>query len=92
MTQRPVTIAYIGGGSLNWATKLMADLAHDTALAAHVRLYDIDHTAAVRNAEIGARFGEVSKGAPARHEAVPSLKDALTGADVVVVSILPGND
>ncbi|MCB5200446.1 alpha-galactosidase [Loktanella sp. TSTF-M6] len=90
MTRRPVTIAYIGGGSLNWATKLMADLAHDTALAAHVRLYDIDHAAAERNARIGTRFAEVSKGTPAVYRAVPSLQDALTGADVVVVSILPG--
>ena len=90
MTQKPVNIAYIGGGSLNWATKLMADLAHDTALAAHVRLYDIDHAAALRNAKIGARFAEVSKGAAAQYEAVSSLQEALSGADIVVVSILPG--
>ena len=42
----PVRIAVIGGGSLNWARTLMADLAHDTRLAAEVRLYDIDTTAA----------------------------------------------
>lgn len=90
MTRKPVTIAYVGGGSLNWATKLMADLAHDTTLAAHVRLYDIDHAAAARNASIGARFAEVSKGHAATYEAVPTLKGALTGADVIVVSILPG--
>ncbi|SMY07575.1 family 4 glycosyl hydrolase [Flavimaricola marinus] len=85
-----VNIAYIGGGSLNWATKLMADLAQDRLLAAHVRLYDLDHDAAVRNARIGARFAEVSKGYPARYDAVRSIEEALTGADVVVVSILPG--
>lgn len=43
----------------------MAELALDTVLEAHVRLYDIDHAAAVRNAQIGARFAEVSKGATA---------------------------
>lgn len=90
MSATPVTIAYIGGGSLNWATKLMADLAHDTTLAAQVRLYDIDHAAAQRNAKIGTRFADVSKGTPARYAAVPSIEEALSGADVVVVSILPG--
>lgn len=90
MSHVPVTIAYIGGGSLNWATKLMADLAHDTALAAHMRLYDIDRPAAERNARIGRRFAEVSRGRAATYEAVPSLSEALTGADFVVVSILPG--
>jgi alpha-galactosidase len=90
VTHTPVTIAYSGGGSLNWATKLMAVLAHDATLAAHVRLYDIDHAAAERNARIGARFAEVSRGRAATFQAVPVLADALAGADVVVVSILPG--
>lgn len=48
----------------------MADLAHDTALAAYERLYDIDHAAAVRNAKIGIRFADVSKGTSATYEAV----------------------
>lgn len=87
---RTVRIAYVGGGSLNWATKLMADLAHDTALAAEVRLYDIDHAAAERNALIGARFAQTSRGTPARYTAVRTLEQALSGADIVVVSILPG--
>lgn len=90
MIHSPVTIAYIGGGSLDWATKLMADLAHDATLAAEVRLYDINHAAAERNARIGARFAEASKGRAATYRAVPDLAGALTGADVVVVSILPG--
>ncbi|MFQ1702532.1 alpha-galactosidase [Loktanella agnita] len=90
MTRTPVKITYIGGGSLNWATKLMADLAHDTTLAAHVRLYDIDHSAAVRNAVIGGRFGDVSKGTPATYDVAYSLEEALDGAEVVVISILPG--
>jgi len=86
-----VNIAYIGGGSLNWATRLMADLAHDTTLAAHVRLYDIDGAAAERNATIGARFADVSEGTPATYKAVATREQALTGADIVVVSILPGD-
>lgn len=86
----PVTIAFVGGGSLNWAPALMADLAYDTRLAATVRLYDVDHAAAMRNAAIGARYAEVSRGTPATYTACPTLAAALTGADVVVISILPG--
>ncbi|MBE3638198.1 family 4 glycosyl hydrolase [Mangrovicoccus algicola] len=86
----PVQIAYIGGGSLNWAPKLMADLAHDRRLAAEVRLYDLDLAAAQRNAAMGARFAPVSAGTPARYRACASLAEALAGADIVVVSILPG--
>lgn len=86
-----VTIAYIGGGSINWALGLMADLAADTTLDAEVRLYDIDVAAAGENARLGARFAEVSQGRPARYTTAPTLEAALTGADVVVVSILPGS-
>ncbi len=87
----PVRIAYIGGGSLNWAPVLMADLAADTRLAAEVRLYDPDHAAAERNARLGARFAEVAVGRPATWRAVRDLGEALDGADLVVVSILPGS-
>lgn len=86
----PVRIAYVGGGSLAWATTLMADLAADTRLATEVCLYDIDTEAAARNARMGARFAEVSRGTPARYRVAHSLSEALTGADVVVISILPG--
>ncbi|WP_138467200.1 alpha-galactosidase [Poseidonocella sp. HB161398] len=86
----PVRIAYIGGGSLNWAPKLMADLAQDRRLAAEVRLYDLDGAAARRNAAMGARFGAASAGTPARYLASGSLAEALAGAEIVVVSILPG--
>lgn len=87
----PVRIAFVGGGSLNWAAELMADLAHDRRLAAEVRLYDIDPAAAARNAGIGARFAAVSHGRAAIYSACESLAEALDGADVVVISILPGS-
>lgn len=86
-----VTIAYIGGGSINWALGLMADLAADKHLAAEVRLYDIDRAAAEENARLGARFAEVSEGTPARYSVAATMEEALRGADVVVVSILPGS-
>lgn len=86
----PVKIAYIGGGSLNWALGLMSDLAHDTHLAADVRLYDLDKPSATRNAKIGQRFAEVSNGSPAKYFVSGTIGEALEGADLVVVSILPG--
>ncbi|SPF81884.1 family 4 glycosyl hydrolase [Pseudoprimorskyibacter insulae] len=86
-----VRIAYIGGGSLNWALGLMADLAQDTILSADVRLYDLDVDAARQNAALGARFAEVSRGTPARYSVCDTIGDALRDADIVVVSILPGS-
>lgn len=86
----PVRIAFIGGGSLNWAPELMASLAYDTRLEAEVRLYDTDFPAAERNAAIGARYAEVSRGCAASYLPCPTIEAALTGADVVVISILPG--
>jgi len=89
---RPVTIAYVGGGSLNWATKLMGDLAQDGTVPATVRLYDLDHAAAERNARIGARYAARSAGAaPVTYTAERTLEAVLTGADIVVISILPGS-
>lgn len=87
---RPVRIVYVGGGSLNWATKLMGDLAHDGTVPATVTLYDIDHAAAERNAAIGARYAARSSGAAVTYRAEHDLGRALDGADFVIISILPG--
>ena len=84
-----IALAYIGGGSLNWAQVLMADLIHDGTVATHVRLYDLDTAAATRNANIGNRLSE-AHGVPVRYTVARSLAEALTGTDFVVISILPG--
>ncbi len=84
-------IAYIGGGSRGWAWTFMTDLALEDKLSGTIRLYDIDSDAAANNEIIGNRVS-------ARKEAVGkwkyvvkySLKEALEGADFVVISILPG--
>ena len=84
-------IAYIGGGSRGWAWTFMTDLAMEPQLSGTIRLYDIDPTAAHNNEIIGNAVS-------ARDEAVGkwqyvvsgSLQEALTGADFVVISILPG--
>ena len=85
-----IKIAYIGGGSRGWAWTLMKDLAR-SRLSGEVCLYDIDHSAALDNAMIG---NQVCKDHPNAakwtYEACESIGQALTGADFVVISILPG--
>src|SRR5690348_6624051 len=86
-----IKIAYIGGGSREWARKLMVDLALCPDLAGQVAFYDIDLPAAQLNEQFGSWLqdqpGVLSRW---RYHAVRSLEEALRGADIVVVSILPG--
>lgn len=83
-------IAYIGGGSRGWAWTLMKDLAN-SRLSGQVALYDIDLEAAQDNAVIGNRINiEYPETAKWTYTACEKLSEALTGADFVVISILPG--
>jgi len=86
-----LTITYIGGGSRGWAWTLMKDLALDGEISGTVRLYDIDFKAAEANEKIGNRISSRDD-APGKwlYKAVGTLKEALTGADFVLISILPG--
>jgi len=84
-------IAYIGGGSREWARKLMFDLALCPDLSGSVSLYDIDLESARLNEQLGnwlqEQPGVVSHW---RYEAVTTLEESLQEADYVVVSIQPG--
>ena len=83
-------VAYIGGGSRGWAWGFMTDLAMDGDICGTVRLYDIDRSAAERNEVIGGKISAHSDAVSRwRYEVSDSLKEALTGADFVVISILP---
>ncbi len=86
-------IAYIGGGSREWARKLMFDLALAPELTGTVALYDIDVDSARLNARLGewlnnSNFEEVVS--HWRYEVVSTLEETLRGADFVVLSIQPG--
>lgn len=83
-------IAYIGGGSRGWAWGLMSDLAKADDLSGTVYLYDIDYDAAKHNEIIGnkIKYAEGCKSSW-KYKAVKSIGSALTGADFVVISILP---
>lgn len=84
-------IAYIGGGSRGWAWRLMADLAMEPELTGTIALYDIDFEAAKRNEIIGNRLsGRAEAVGKWKYEAVPTIEEALTGADFVIISIMPG--
>ncbi len=88
---KDIHIAYIGGGSRAWAHNLMNDLALDEEISGDVRLYDIDFEGAKINEKIGNGLSlrDDVKG-KWRYKAYENLGDALTGADFVVISILPG--
>ena len=51
-------IAYIGGGSKQWARVFMNDLALAGDMSGSIYLYDIDIEAALRNQKIGMRINE----------------------------------
>ena len=87
---KELKVAYIGGGSRGWAWGFMMDLAMDADLCGTIRLYDIDRPAAERNKIIGDKIS-AHPDAVSRweYQVSDSLKEALTGADFVVISILP---
>ena len=84
-------IAYIGGGSRGWAWGLMSDLALSEDISGEVYLYDIDNEASKANEIIGNMYNNCD-GAKSKwsYKAVETAKEALTGADFVIISILPG--
>ena len=83
-------IAYIGGGSRAWARKLMCDLALEETICGTVALYDINKEAATDNAIIGNKISAKAESKSKWHYVVSeSMEEALTGADFVVLSILP---
>lgn len=87
----PLKIAYIGGGSRDWARKLMIDLALCPDLTGEVALYDIDMGSARLNEQLGnwmqSQDGVVSRW---HYVAMSTLQEALQGTDFVIISIQPG--
>lgn len=86
-----IKIAYIGGGSRGWAWGLMSDLVSVDDISGSVYLYDIDMPAARNNEIIGTKFNN-AEGAKSvwNYKAVQTIGEALTGADFVIISIMPG--
>ncbi len=88
---KTIKIAYLGGGSKLWARSFMQDLALAEGIGGEVSLYDIDREAAVRNQKIAARIHEKKEAVSHfRYTVAETLEESLTGADFVLISILPG--
>lgn len=89
--KKTINLAYIGGGSKQWARVFMSDLAFSEDLGGQIRLYDPDTQAAERNAAIGAQINaNPATKSLFDYRVCTSLDDVLSGADFVVISILPG--
>jgi len=88
---KTIKIAYIGGGSKLWARSFMQDLALAEGICGEVSLYDIDREAAVRNQKIATRIHEKKEAvSDFCYTVADTLEESLTGADFVLISILPG--
>ena len=85
-----VKVAYIGGGSKNWARVFMNDLALSENLCGLISLYDIDKEAANRNKLIGDFISKTPNVSKWDYEVQVNIDDALKDADFVILSILPG--
>lgn len=86
-----VRIAYVGGGSREWAWGLMSDLASNDDMSGDVYLYDIDYSAACDNEIVGNLYNEHPETKSKwNYHAVKTAKEAMVGADFVIISILPG--
>lgn len=91
MNPTPLKFAYIGGGSREWARKLMFDLALCSDLTGEIALYDVDMDSAHLNEQLGnwlqEQPGVLSRW---RYTAVKTLRETLQGSDFVIISIQPG--
>lgn len=86
-----IKISYIGGGSKLWAQSFMRDLALAEGISGEVSLYDIDMPAARRNQAIAARLHKLPEAVSHfTYTVAETLDESLTGADFVLISILPG--
>lgn len=89
---KDLKIAYVGGGSTNWAWTFMSDLALDDQISGTMYLYDIDYELAEKNAHIGNSLKDRDEAVGDwTYKASHSLEEAITDADFVVISILPGS-
>nr|WP_321483206.1 hypothetical protein [uncultured Cohaesibacter sp.] len=86
-----VKIAYVGGGSQQWALYLVTDLALSKSLCGSLILHDINNAAAEKNKEVRKHIFSRPE-AVAKFEVVvePDLDRALDGVDFVAISIEPG--
>ena len=88
---KQLKLVYIGGGSKAWARVFMNDLALTAEISGELALYDLNRDAAELNRRIGERLNQ-HPDVRSRWDYVvyDDLETALSGADFVAISILPG--
>jgi alpha-galactosidase len=84
-----VRICIVGGGSYNWGPVLLRDLAATPELAGTVVLHDLDAAAGEELCRLGRMMVEAT-GSGLSIEANLDQREALRGADFVVVTITTG--
>ncbi|NOZ27921.1 MAG: hypothetical protein GXP39_07705 [Chloroflexi bacterium] len=85
-----VKFAFIGGGSLQWAPKLLTDIALTPGLeGSRVDLYDINAELAEMMQQLGRRIAEEA-GTGMQVRVAGERKSALEGADFVIFCIAQG--
>jgi alpha-galactosidase len=83
-------IAIVGGGSYQWVPKLLVDVANTASLhGAEIVIEDIDPAPVPRMVELVEHIGKVRK-IPLRAVGTTDQREALEGADFVVISISTG--
>lgn len=90
MTMPAVKIAFVGGGSAQWAPRITTDLVLTTELSgSHLILYDIDPEALELTYPLARRIAQEA-GTGWRISATTDRDAALDGADYVILSIRVG--
>ena len=89
---KSTNICIIGGGSRQWAISFMKDLMLKEMTSGHIALYDIDAEAAKNNETVARRMFKINN-AENRFtvDAVNTAEEGLKGADLVIMSIEPGD-
>lgn len=91
MAKKEITIAYIGGGSMEFGRKLISALAAEEAFCGTVQIYDTVKQFAIANEAIGNRMRELQGCRSGLiYIATETLDEALRNADFVIISIAPG--
>lgn len=84
-------ICIIGGGGRLWAIQFMKDLAYNTMTHGTLVLYDIDKEAARNNIAVANQVFAVNQSEGRFNViAIDDLGEALSGCDMVIISIEPG--
>lgn len=91
ITVKNINIAYIGGGSMDFGWRFIAELCGEPKLAGTVKLYDIEKKYSLANEVIAGNCREldVCRGNMVFF-AVDTPEEALKNADFVVISISTG--